>query len=793
MIGNYFKTTLRSLLKNRAYSFLNIAGLAIGIACASMIFLWVQDEATFDHSYKKHDMLYRVMENQVYNGQITTMQATPGLLGPALKAEIPGIKNTARFTNNENLQQLFALGDKTINEQGNYADASIFSMLDLPFVYGSSANAFNDLHSLVISESMSKKFFGNSNPVGKNLKVDNEQEFTITGVFKDLADNSTLHFSWLAPIKLFELKTGWFNMWGANGLATYVELDPKADINAVNKQLYNFLGTKMKDNTSRAFLYAMNDWHLYDHFTNGLKDNEGRIKYVRLFSIIAWIILIIACINFMNLSTARSEHRSREVGVRKVLGAGKNGLVGRFIGESLILSFAALIIAVFIIYLILPAFNLLVGKQLSIDIFNPLHLFGLIVIGLITGLLAGSYPAFYLSSFNPVGVLKGIKEKSGGAAVFIRKGLVITQFTVSLVLIISTIITYQQVQHTMNRNMGYNKQNLLSLNAQGLISNHFKAIKNDLLNTGFVENATLSTSNILQLGFNKTSDIQWENKDPDKNILISVEGVTPEYIPTAGMKIKEGRNFYDEFKADSNHVIINQSFANLIGKGSQVGHIITNDGHKLQIVGVINDFVYDYMYNLAPAPLMLFPGADQTNYSSYLSIRIKQGVDVKQALAKIGTVMKQDNPGYPFDYQFLDQEFDKLFKSDMLTGKLAGVFASLGVLISCLGLFGLAAYTAERRIKEIGIRKVLGASVSGLAGMLSIDFLKLVAIACAIAFPLAWWALNNWLQNFEYRVTVHWWVFAGAGVLAMLIALATVSFQAIKAALSNPVKSLRSE
>lgn len=786
MIGNYIKTTVRGLMKNRAYSFLNIAGLAIGVACASMIFLWVQDELTFNHNFVKRDNLYTVFENQTYDGKTSTFRATPGPMAAALRTEIPGIKNAARTAGSDNV--VFALGDKAINEDGSYADPEIFSMLKLPFVQGDEANVFRELHSVVISATMAKKFFGDANPIGKTLKMNNEHDFTITGVFTDLPKNSTFQTHWFAPLKNIDHMQPWMQEWGANWARTYVELEPSADVKAVNKKLEHYIGAKKDGNKTVSFLFAMNDWNLRDKFTDGKMDG-GRIEYIRLFSAIAFIILIIACINFMNLSTARSEKRAKEVGVRKVMGAGKGKLIAQFIGEAVIMAFIAVIIAVFLVYAALPSFNNMVQKQLNIDLLQPLHLFYLLGIGLITGLLAGSYPAFYLSSFKPIAVLKNIKLPSAAGAGFIRQSLVVIQFSISIILIIGTVIIYQQIQHVKNRKLGYEKDNLVYVDTKGKITDHFAAINTELKQTGVVANASLSQYDVLQIWSN-TDNYSWDGKDPSKNPLITIENVSPQFVSTMNMKLVAGRDFYANAKLDSNNVIINEAFAKQMGKAGHVGGIIRDGGGvRFQVAGIIKDFLYNDMY-VAGAPLMLFSHPQNNNV---LTIRFKQGVNLTEALAKTEAVYKRANPGYPFDYKFVDADFDQLFKTENLTGKLAGVFASLAIVISCLGLFGLAAYTAERRIKEIGIRKVLGASVAGLTGLLSRDFLKLVAVSCLIAFPVAWYATNNWLQNYQYRVMVQWWVFAAAGIAAIVIALATVSFQAVKAALSNPVKSLRSE
>jgi len=785
MIRNYFKTTLRNLWKNKGYSMLNIGGLAIGIACAGLILLWVEDELTFNHYFSNRDNLYKIKDKQIYDGQTFTFDATPGLLAEAIKSEIPGIKNTARTTWRD--YRLFTLKDKAIYERGLYVDASFLTMFQLRFIEGNAKNAFNQLYSVVITESMAKKFFGTTNVLGKPLKVDNERDYFVTGVIRDLPENVSFEFQWLAPFKVFEDQNKWLQYWGNMGILTYVETQPNANIASINNKLHNFVAQKQKGTLAKMSIYPMNRWRMFDSFENG-KEVPGRIKYVNLFSIIAWIILIIACINFMNLSTARSEQRAREVGVRKVLGAGKRRLIGQFMGESLFLSLFSAIIAVVLIYFSLSAFNAIVEKQLSVNIFQPSHLAALLLIAIFCGLVAGSYPAFYLSSFNPVNILKGIKLKNAGSAGYIRKGLVVLQFSISVILIISTVIIYQQIIHVKNRDLGFKKQDLIYTNLEGSMKQHYNAIKNDLMATGFVENASLSRNQVLQLGSN-TGGFEWEGKDPNKQVLITVESVSPEYVSTMGMTLKAGRDFYSNMKADSNHVIINDALAKIINRKNIVGSVLTNYGTTFTIIGVVNDFVYNDMYS-TPAPLILFP---DTTSANFLAMRIKANTNPSFAIPAIEKIIKSYNPGYPVECTFLDAQFDKNFKTETLIGKLAGIFSILAIVISCLGLFGLAAYTAERRIKEIGVRKVLGASTKALAVLLSRDFLQLVGISCLISFPLAWWAMNNWLQGFAYRIEIHWTVFVFSGILAMLIAVLTVSFQAIKAAIANPVKSLRTE
>lgn len=785
------KVLFRSLWKNRTFSFLNIFGLAIGITCAALIFLWVEDEVTFNHNFAKRDHLYHVMENQKSDAGISTGGSTPGPLAASLKAEVPGVVNSGRLS--WAMDELAVIGDKSIKENGMYADPSILTMYTLPFIYGNAATALNTPQSVVISESMAKKFFGNDNPVGKTINMNAKGAYsvdglyTVTGVFVDLPANSTYKFQWLSPYTTWENANDWLKPWTNNLTETIVELSPQADVAAVNAKLKTFLSTKLSDNTTQCFLFNMNDWNLRNHFENGVQSG-GNIKYVHMFSIIAIIILLIACINFMNLSTARSEQRAKEVGVLKVVGAGKGRLITKFICEAVAMAFISVLVAIAFMYLLLPAYNSLVQKQLSVNLFSPSHLFLLLGIALLCGVLAGSYPAFYLSSFNPVFVLKGIKIKSSGGVSFIRKALVVTQFSASVILIICTVIIYQQVQHIKTRDLGYNKDGLVYMDMQGTMKSHFNTVKDKLMATGYVENVAASLHDALHV-YSYGDGFGWQGKNPNLKVSVHSNVVSPEYLATMHMKITSGRDFYSQPGIDSTGVIINESMAKLMGSQGKVGSIITSRQYKLQVVGIMKDFVYNDVY-AAGMPLILFSG----NYAStVMALRFKPNVNLEQAIAKTEAVMKEVNPGIPFEYRFADDDFNLLFASETLIGKLAGVFAALAIFISCLGLFGLAAYTAERRTKEIGIRKVLGASVQGLTALLSKEFIQLVAVSCLIAFPVAWWAMHSWLQNYEYRTTINAWVFIMAGITALAVALLTVSFQAVKAALNNPVKALRSE
>ncbi|HEV9035966.1 MAG TPA: ABC transporter permease, partial [Puia sp.] len=787
MLTNYLKAYFRNLWKNRTYTFLNIFGLAVGIACSTLIFLWIEDEFTWDHQFTKKAVLYQIQGNQTYGGTTYTFSATPGPLAPAMKTDIPGIAAVSRLC--WPYRGLFTTDKNPIYEEGQYSDPEFLSMFNLDFIEGSPATALGDIHSLIISQGMAKALFGNTDPIGKTLKMDHNEPYTISGVFKDLPANCSFHFNWLGSYQAFYQKNQWLQYWGSNGVMTFVELKPSADPASINKLLTNYVQEKAPGAVMKPFLYPMNQWRLYTSFKNGKQDpSNGRIQYIRIFTLIAWIILIIACINFMNLATASSERRSREVGVRKVLGAGKGKLVGQFIGESIVMSFLAVVLSLGLTALALPAFNDLVEKQLSLHLLNPLHITALLAIGLICGLLAGSYPSFYLSSFNPVYVLKGIKVRAAGGAVFIRKGLVVLQFATSIVFIITTIIIYQQLQYVQHRRLGFEKEGLLYMNLQGKMQDHFTAIRNDLIHTGYVKDAALSRSPVLNL-YSNGGGFDWPGKDPGKEVLITQETTSPEYISTMGMQLAAGRNFHEAAAEDSNSIIINESFAHLITAGSAVGTLISNGQNKYRVIGVVRDFVYNNMYQTA-APLILYCYPAGTNY---LSVRLKANADVPKAVAAIGNVVRTDNPGYPFEYKFLDEDFLNQFKTETLTGRLSAVFAALAVFISCLGLFGLAGYAAERRTKEIGVRKVLGASVLLITSLLTRDFVKLVLLACLLAFPVAWWIMHSWLNNYTYRTNIDWKIFLLAGAGAVAIALLTVSYITIRASLANPIRSLRTE
>jgi predicted permease len=784
MIRNYFKIAWRNIWKNKGYSFLNIFGLAIGIACASLIFLWVENEVNYDSYFANKDDLYKVKTFLPNDNSINTYDATSGLLAANMATDVPSVKNLSRSS--VSLQKLISSNEKNLYAKGNYIDPSFLDMFKLKFLKGSASTAFNQMYSVVLTQKLANKIFGSTEGIiGKKIKIDNDRAYVVNGIIANLPENTSFDFEWLLSFKIYEQENDWLKYWASIGINTYAELEPNTDITATNKTLYNYIGSKQEGAVMKMSLYPMSRWRLYNTFDNG-KEIPGRIKYVKIFSLIAWIILIIACINFMNLSTARSQSRAGEVSVRKVLGAGKNRLIVQFMGESIATALIATVLAAALLYLTLPAFNLLVEKELSVNIFDPLHLGILLSIALLCGLISGIFPAYYLSSFKPVKVLKGWKIKEGNE-VWIRKGLVVAQFSVSVILIIGTVLIYQQIQHVKDRDLGFDKQQLVYLDVNDNVQKHFDPIKNELLKSGFVENVSMSTNTPLDKG-GSAANFNWQGKNPEKQVMITFEGISPDHINTMGVKIKAGRDFNPIAETDSSSIIINQTFADIIGTKDIIGTIIQWENEPLTVIGVVDDFVYNNLYEKSQ-PLMFYP----SSYGKYLNIRFKQNTDLSKALLALKNIMAQNSPTDPFEYKFVDDQFDKSFKMETLIGELAGLFATLAILISCLGLFGLAAYTAEQRTKEIGVRKILGATVQNVIALLSIDFLKLVAVSCFIAFPLAWWIMDDWLQDYAYRISMSWWVFVLAGIAAILIALITVSFQAIKAAIANPVKSLRNE
>lgn len=787
MLKNFITLTFRNLWKTKGYSFLNIFGLAVGIAAASLIFLWVEDEVNYN-DFPNKDALYIVNSKQFFDGNVAVFSATQGPLAPAIESEIPGIQSAVRL--DWGTKALFSVDEKRLYQQGRYVDPGFLNMFSVQFLSGDSNSALNDLNNIVLSETAAHKLFGSVDVIGKIILFDNDQSYKVSGVIKDFPKNSSFAFDWLVPFENFEKKNEWLKTWNNNGIITLVQTEPHADIATINGQMKDFVQKKVNSDfyTSENFIYPMTRLKMYNNFDKSGNEQEGRIKYVRLFSFIAWVVLLIACINFMNLSTARSEKRAKEVSMRKVMGAGRGSLIRSFLGESFVYAILATLVAVVLVWIFLKPFNTMVDKDLMMQLFSPLHLGFLLGIIFICGLVSGSYPAFYLSSFNPLSALKGVKRK-GGSAGMIRRGLVILQFTAAIVLMISTVLIYQQIQHAKNRDIGFEKSQVITTSLKGDMYKHLEVIKSQLLATGVVDKVGLANSNVLNIGSN-ASGFDWEGKDPNASVLISMLTADADFIPSLGMELVDGRNFYTDLTKEQLSLIINETLAKLIQEdGLVAGKTIERNGQQYTITGVVKDFIFNDVYT-AVEPLVIFPF--EQNFG-VLYLKTKASADLPQTLAKIEQVIKSQNPEYPFEYKFLDETFNDLFYSELLIQRLSQVFAILCIIISCLGLFGLAAYSAEIRAKEISIRKVLGASVKELVMMLNKEFLALVALSALIAFPISWWIMNSWIENFEYHIKIPWTLFVAIGLLAMFIALLTISSQALKAALTDPAKMLRDE
>lgn len=788
MINNYIKIAFRNLWRTKGYSLLNIFGLAVGITAASLIFLWVEDETGYD-DFPGKENIYVVKSEQTFDGVTNVFDAVPGLLGPAMKAEIPGVRHAARITWAQS--SMFSFGDNSIYQRGYYAEPDLMDIFSLEFVEGDRATAMANPDNVILTESAAARIFGDEPAFGKMVRVATTESYMVSGVVKDMPKNSTLQFDWLMPFEVYERNNEWIRQWRNNVLMTYVALDPSVDVAQVNNMLHDFVIRQSSDEklTTYNMLYPMERWRLYNSFDGDGNEQEGRMRYVRLFSIVAWVVLLIACINFMNLATARSEKRAKEVGMRKAIGASRTSLVFQFLGEAIILATISALFAVVFVYFSIGLFNDMVEKELVVDLLKREHLIFLGGTVLVCGLLSGIYPAFYLSSFSPLSTMKNSRQKAGMAG-FMRRGLVVLQYTASITLIICTVIIFQQIQHTKARDVGYRRDHVVLTPIRGQMSKQLETIKDQLIATGGVERVGASESRILHVGSN-TWHMNWEGKDPDRQVTINNLRVDADLVPALGMEVIDGRNFRPQLLGDSSSIVINEAFAKLIRSDGEVaGQTVYWDKTPYTIVGVVKDFVYNNVYT-APNPMFLRPYEVQP--FGQLNLKIRAEADLTKTIDQIAEIIKSHNPEYPFDYHFLDELFDGQFKSELLIQKLAGTFAILSIVISCLGLFGLAAFTAERRVKEIGIRKVLGASIASLVNLLNREFVLLVVISCFIAFPIAWWVMNDWLGNYQYRTGLHWWIFALAGLAALLIAILTVSGQAIRAAIANPVESLRDE
>ena len=788
MLTNFFKVAWRNLLRNKGFSFINIAGLAIGMAAAILITLWIQHEMSYDQFHVKKDRIYEAWNKAHFSGKLQCWNTTPKILARTLEKDVPEVERAVRVYWPRNI--LFSLGEKRLTAAGNQVDTGFLQMFSFPMLKGNPQTALNDGYSIVLTEKLAKNLFGDEDPMGKILKLDNKDNFTVTGILKDLPNNSRFGFEFLTNWELVKRQGEDDSSWGNNSTRTYVLLKENASMASANDKIKGIKVRYSKDEDPNweMFIYPSSRWRLYSSFTNG-KEDGGLIDFVKLFGVIALFILLIACINFMNLSTARSEKRAKEVGIRKVVGAQKGSLIGQFIGESIMIACIAGILALGLVQLSLPAFGKLTDKELHLDFTNIY--FWLSAIGFIvfTGIVAGSYPAFFLSSFKPVKVLKGT-FKAAHALVTPRKMLVVLQFTFAIILIICTSIVKQQIDHAQNRETGYDRNNLVYHFLTDELRKSYPLVKNELLSSG-VATSVSRTSSPLTQGWSDTWGFEWVGKDPADKTDFDRYVADEELVKTAGFRITRGRDFnLKEFPTDSSGMILNESAVKAMNFKDPIGQIVKDDGREYHVVGVINDFILQSPYY--PTKPMVIEGCSN-DWMNVIHFKLNAANSTADNLTKAEAIFKKYNSEYPFEYKFIDEEYSQKFKAEERTGTLAALFAGLTIFISCLGLFGLATYMAENRIKEIGIRKVLGASIPGITALLSKDFLKLVMISFVIASPVAWWMMDKWLQDYPYHVNIHWYVFAIAGLLSFLISVLTVSYQAIKAAVANPVKSLRTE
>ena len=784
MIKNFFKIAFRNLLRNKGFSMINIAGLTVGMASAMLILLWIQNEVSYDKFHKNKDFLYEAWNRGTFNNKLQCWANTPKILAPTLKQEFPEIADVAR-TNNQWF--VTTVGLKQISSSGIFADPSFLNMFSFPLLQGNTNTALSSVYDVVITQKMAIKMFGTENAMGKIIKID-KNNFTVSGILKDLPTNTEFDFEFIMPWAYMTKLGRDDNYWGNNSVNTFVQLKPNTTASFVDSKIKNI--TKIHSNGNEqqeVFLHPITKWHLYSNFENG-KVVGGRIAIVVTFSIIAAFILLIACINFMNLSTARSEKRAKEVGIRKVVGAGKKSLIAQFLGESVLLAMISGMVALLFVQLCLPWFDTLAGKTLHIPYSNIYFWIASLLFVVGTGVIAGSYPALFLSSFKPVVVLKGSFKRSD-ALINPRKVLVVLQFTFAIVLIVSTIIVTQQMKYAQDRDTGYERGQLVYHFLTGDLDKKYSLVKNELLTSGAAVSVT-KTSSPLTEGWSDSWGFQWEGKALDDKTDFDRFSEDEGLVKTAGLKIVKGRDMdLSNYPTDSLAIVLNESAAIAMNFKDPIGQLIKDDGQQWHVVGVIKDFLLRSPYE--PTRPMVILGSK----SGFNVINIKLNGDnsTMQNMKIVEKIFKTYNPQYPFEYHFVNEQYARKFDDTRRTATLIGIFAGLTIFISCLGLFGLAAYMAENRIKEIGVRKVLGASVFTITSLLSREFLVLVGISILIATPIAWFFMNLWLNDFQYRIHIEWWVFILAGALSIVISLATVSYQAIKAAVANPVKSLRTE
>ncbi|MDR3715033.1 MAG: ABC transporter permease [Puia sp.] len=797
----HFKVALRNLMGNKGSSFINIGGLAVGMAVALLIGLWIYDELSFN---KGHSNYARIGQVKVHNGD-GTYSSLPAPLGEELHSSFAGdFKNVVLSSNTES--HIISAGDqagtdKKLTRRGVYMQPEGPGMFTLKMAAGT-RDGLQNPHSVLLSRSLAKQLFGDEDAVGRVANIDNKSAVKVTGVYEDLPDNSFFkEVAFVAPWDLYVSSNDFVREslgdWKENAYAIYVQLQPGKDFDRVSGEIKDLKIPHISKEKAGLFkpaffIQPMSRWHLYSKYENRVTVTSEELKFVWFYGIIGGFVLLLACINFMNLSTARSEKRAKEVGIRKAIGSLRSQLIGQFFTESLLVSVCSFLLAIGLVRLALPWFNGIAGKTLSIPLFNPFFWFTGIAFISFTGLLAGSYPAFYLSSFKAVKVLKGT-FRLGRLAAMPRKMLVVLQFTVSIALIIATIVVYRQIQFAKDRPVGYTRGGLLTI---PMATNDFReksdVLRNELKNTGVVAGFAESGSPITGL-YSETGGIGWEGKDPAMETSFGTVPVTVDYGKTIGWQFKAGRDFLKELASDSSGFVVNEAAVKYIGLKDPVGATLdwkkdVDHTEHYKIIGVIKDVVMNSPFEPVTPTVFYLKGGMST-----ILLRIDPSVSAGRALSKIESVFKAIIPAVPFEYSFADQEYAGKFAAEERTGQLAGCFASLAIFISCLGLFGMASFMAEQRVKEIGVRKVLGASVFHIWRMLSKDFVTLVTISLLIAAPVTYYFMHGWLQGYSYRTGLSWWIFAAAGTGALLLTLLTVSYQSVKAAIANPVVALRSE
>jgi len=792
MWKNYLLVAIRNMRKSKAFSIINISGLAFGITCSLLIMLWVKDEKGIDGFHKNSKQLYQVYERWTFDGKTDASYPTQGLLAQELKKVIPEVQYASGFeyASAPGTLNNFEGGEKVNKMGGMYVDGDFLSMFSYPVLEGKAITALNSPNSIAVSRKMAEYFFGTADKaIGKIIRFENKEDLQITAVFENVPSNSSQQFDFLRSWTDFVKQNAWVNNWGNTSPATFVQLHKEADVAKVQKDIKDFIYRYQEKNAGSTIELALQPYsekYLHSSFKNGNIEG-GRIEYVRIFTVVAIFIMLIACINFMNMATARSVNRAKEVGLRKVVGAARSSLISQFIGEALVLSVFSVAVAIVLSYLVLPVFNDVTGKQLSLPFTQPSFWLTLAAIIIATGFVAGSYPALFLSSLNPVKVLKG-SLKFGREAILFRKGLVVFQFTLAIILITGVIVIYRQINYIQSKNLGYDRDHLVYIPIEGELIKNYAHFKERASAIPAIENISKmrNTPTIIE---HHTGSIEWPGKDKDLQTSFADGVVGYDFVKTMKLELKEGRDFSTEFGTDSLSFLLNETAVKKIGFKDPVGQTVIWGNRRGKVVGVLKDFHFASMHQ-AIDPLIIRLD-ENWNWGTIL-VRIKPG-KTQEAIAGLEKICREVNPKFPFTYQFSDLAFSRLYKSEEMVGRLAYYFAFLAIFISCLGLFGLSTFTASQRIKEIGVRKVLGASVRGIIGLLSFNFLKPIAIAVLIAIPISSYITNKWLEKFAYKATIEWWIFLVAGIITVLVALLTISYQSIKAAMSNPVKSLRSE